>query len=128
MTKEEFDSLKIGDEVISGGMTMKIYGFETVHTEIVNEIGKTKHEANFIIDVAQNRRNRLTLSLKETDKLVEFLKTFSLYNIDNRAKEIRSIVRKEVIDGLKFPDHKSYWGFTLEARDWFIKQVKTLNK
>lgn len=127
MTKEEFDSLKIGDEVISGGMTMKIYGFETVHTEIINDIGKTKHEADFIIDVAQNRRNRLTLSLKETDKLVEYLKN-SCNNTELEAKEIRSIVRKEVIDGLKFPDHKSYWGFTLEARDWFIKQVKTLNK
>ena len=132
MTKEEFDSLKIGDKVYCNGTEITIYGFETVHTEIVNDTGRTKHEANFIIDSNNNRRNRLTVYLKEEDKLVDLLNEFYGDTFYNRqgARQIRELLSKK----LKFPTYEVYYHQVyngnqrfIDDYNWFVEQVKKLN-
>jgi hypothetical protein len=123
MTKEEFDSLKIGDIVYCNGTRIAIHGFETIHTEVVND---GKHEANFIIDLSNNRRNRLTIYLEEKDKLVDFLEDYygnAFYNQEG-ARQIRVLLGKESKE-LKFPSQSAY---DYNTYNWFIEQVKALNK
>ena len=135
MTKEEFDSLKIGDKVYCNGTEITIYGFETVHTEIVNDTGRTKHEANFIIDSNNNRRNRLTVYLKEEDKLVDFLQSYygNITRNEEAARQIRMLLGKKSKD-LKFPTSEDYYDYVTSPKNaiddtynWFVEQVKKLN-
>ena len=129
MTKEQFKDLRIGDEVT----------VNTVHCKVVEvypfqQIIMAKGNST-ITKVIPFRYENCELVVK--DKLVEFLcdnNHDGLTVNDNTflADKIRSIVRKEVIDGLKFPSMErfgKYWNHHSynDTIIWFIQETKKLN-
>ena len=126
MTKEEFDSLMVGDE-----MYCEIKDCTKVRTK-VKAVYVNQGVIISVIGVPYRYEN-CELVLK--DKLVEFLcdnNHDGLTVNDNTflADKIRQIVRKEVIDSLKFPSYNniSFPLLNRELFNWFIEQVKTLNR
>ena len=118
MTEQQFKDLRIGDEVT----------VNTVHCKVVEvypfqQIIMAKGNAT-ITKVMPFRYENCELVLK--DELVEYLSSLPII-IDKQdiADKIRSIVRKEMIDSLKFP---SYDEWRSNFYDWFIEETKKLNR
>jgi hypothetical protein len=75
------------------------------------------------------------MELVVKDELKDYLNSdaYCEHSLDSLSK-IRSIVRKEVIDGLKFPTYEAYkmqflveGQTTTEDYNWFTNEIKRLN-
>ena len=127
MTEQQFKDLKIGQEVTREGNVYKVVKTYPIQ-RIIMVICVFEIKVPF-------RYEDVELVVK--DKLVEFLcdnNHDGLTVNDNTflADKIRQIVRKEVIDSLKFPSYDDYslaGIITYQQRyEWFITQVKSLNR
>jgi ferredoxin-fold anticodon binding domain-containing protein len=122
MTEQQFKDLRIGDEVTVNTVHYKVvevYPFQQII--MVEGIARTK--------LIPFRYENCELVVE--DELVEYLRNCNTLYTDVKARRIREIVRKEVIDGLKFPSYKHFHDFddTNDCiYDWFTKETKRLNK
>jgi hypothetical protein len=131
MTEQQFESLKVGDEVI-------IYSQRLTVTHIDKKELLISACPESMLIVADHQYKPIWYRYENAhvvskDELREYLNSMCIQYDSNTAKEIRSIVRKEVIDSLKFPSYaewRVYWNqnSSLESHGWFIEQVKTLNR
>jgi hypothetical protein len=135
MTKEEFDSLKIGDKVYCNGTTIRVCLLRTVYTELVNDIGKQKSEDNYITDELGVQRSRHVIELFVKDSLVDFLQSYygNITRNEEAARQIRMLLGKKSKD-LKFPTSEDYYDYVTSPKNaiddtynWFVEQVKKLN-
>ena len=123
MTKEEFNILKTGDDVLTdSGTSYKVAEIYPIQGIVMVKLNHFKNNVPF-------RYENCELVVK--DELVEYMSHFTS-NPKSVCKDIRSIVRKEVIEGLKFPSYAAFLDFFAEqslssVHEWFIEQVKKLN-
>lgn len=130
MTKEQFNALKVGDEV-------DIYSQRLIVTHInKKELLISACPESILIASSPNHKpiwyRYENCELVVEDRLLEYLYRADVKNPKDRASDIRSIVRKEVIDGLKFPSYGefiAYWkdNSIKDSHDWFITETKRLN-
>jgi len=128
MTEQQFNNLKIGNEVI-------IYSQRLIITHINKKEGLVSACPESIL-IASSPDFKLiwyryeNCELVVKDELVDYLAEMSgvVRPYEDSAKKIRSIVRKEVIDGLKFPNPEHFnYRQTISRFDWFVEEIKQLN-
>jgi hypothetical protein len=122
MTEQQFNDLKTGQEITYEGNVYKVVNIYAIR-RIIMATGVIQVEIPF-------RYEDVELVVK--DELVEYLNATAMLMQTERTKEIRSIVRKEVIDELKFPTiHQVYFkernNSNQDFYEWFVNEVKTLN-
>jgi hypothetical protein len=115
MTEQQFKDLKIGQKITEECNVYKVVNTYPVQ-RIIIATGVLEIEVPF-------RYEDVELALK--DELVEYLNSMCIQYDSNTAKEIRSIVRKEVIDSLKFPSYDEWRSY---GYDCFIEETKKLNR
>jgi hypothetical protein len=127
MTEQQFKDLKIGDKVEYQEAIYTITSLDCYEQLMFIETTVFKRWVRY---------ENCELVLK--DKLVEFLcdnNHDGLTVNDNTflADKIRQIVRKEVIDSLKFPTIIEVYGKRLnnsnqDFYEWFVEETKRLNR
>jgi hypothetical protein len=119
MTEQQFKDLKIGDKV-----THESNEYEVTNTYPLQRIIMGKG----ILNISTPFRYE-DVEVLVKDELVEYLKLHDrVIDYDEYVKQIRSIVRKEVIDGLKFPNREHFnYRQAISRFDWFVEETKRLN-
>ena len=115
MTEQQFNDLKIGQEITYEGNVYKVVDKYPMQRIII--------ATRVLVTKVPFRYEDVELVVK--DELVEYLNSMCIQYDSNTAKDIRSIVRKEVIDGLKFPSYDEWRSY---GYDSFIKETKKLNR
>lgn len=131
MNKQEFESLKVGDKLqnMDSGdlLEVKIVNYRQ---GLINPIVvKTGHNNPLCWYRYEN------VELVEEDKLVEYLNSslFSEHTSDEKAQEIRKIVREEFVNDLKFPTYYEFGDYykshsLKETCEGFKTRIKELNR
>jgi len=121
MTEQQFKSLKKDQEFKCEN---NVYKAKSIHVNQGVILG-----TNNIVPIPFRFEN---CELVVKDELVEYLNN-DRSSVEKAANDIRQLVRKEVIDGLKFPTIIEVYGERLNKSnrdfyEWFLNEVKTLNK
>jgi hypothetical protein len=126
MTREEFTSLKLNDEITYEGNEYKV-----VNVYPMQRIIMAKGILNVTIPF---RYEDVELVVKDAllEYLIKITAASDTHTDEQIADNIRSIVRKEVIDGLKLPTYedlrvKCNPYITQSFFDWFVEETKRLN-
>jgi len=119
MTEEQFKNLKVGDE-ITHLKVMMIHPMKV--KEIVFEEGIISTEGGALLRYEN-------CELVGKDELVKYLNQGASVTLTDRAKEIRSIVRKEMIDMLMILTNKEIENADIKlvnhfAEDGFVMGAK----
>jgi hypothetical protein len=124
MTEQQFKDLNIGQWITREGNVYKVVNTYPIQRIII---------ATGVLEVfAPFRYEDVELVVK--DELVEYLSSLPIIiGKHDIADKIRQIVRKEIIDLLKFPTIIEVYGKRLNNSnqafyDWFVEETKKLNR
>lgn len=131
MTKEEFESLNVGDKVV-------IYGQRLIITHInKKELLISACPESILIASTPNDKpiwyRYENCELVVEDKLVEYLNKGYINNLTVRAQEIRKICSEELVKDMKFPSFDEFYEIwrnnnLQDAYKVFITETKRLNQ